>query len=64
MRLLVQSSDQQEKCHLTLFQQEVQHFANILILNMDLNTITEKDLTLALLLPNKDIKLSYNLDTK
>ena len=48
MRILVQSSTNPiQQCRLTLFNKQVEELVTLLNLNLDLNSVTETDITLA-----------------
>ena len=61
MRILVQSStNPSEQRRLTLFNKQVEELVTLMNLNLDLNSVTETDLTLVILKKNKPIKITFD----
>lgn len=65
MCILVQSTaNPAEPRRLTLFNQQVEELITFLELNLNLNSVSESDITLAILKANKPIKISYDFNSK
>ncbi|XP_015779239.1 PREDICTED: uncharacterized protein LOC107357102 [Acropora digitifera] len=61
MRILVQSStNPSEHRRLTLFNKQVEELVTLMNLNLDLNSVTETDISLAILKKNKPIKITFD----
>ena len=60
-RLLVQNStNPAEKRRLVFYNQEVKQLLEILDIRDDINTLSERDITLKILQANKEIKVTFN----
>ena len=63
--ILVQSSkNPSEQRRLTLFNKQVEELVTLMNLNLDLNSVTETDITLAILKKNKPIKITFDSHSK
>lgn len=65
MQILVQSTtNPAEQRRLTLFNQQVEELITLLELNLNLNSVSESDITLAILKANKPVKITYDSNSK
>ena len=61
MRILVQSStNPNEQRKLTLFNKQVEELIAHMNLNLDLNNVSETEITLAILIENKPVTITYD----
>lgn len=61
MRILVQSStNPNEQRKLTLFNKQVEELVALMDLNLDLNSVSETEITLAILKENKPVTITYD----
>ena len=61
MRILVQSStNPSEQRKLNLFNKQVEELVALMNLNLDLNSVSETDLTLAILKENQPVTITYD----
>lgn len=61
MRILVQSStNPNEQRKLTLFNKQVEELVALMNLNLDLNSVSETEITLAILKENKPVTITYD----
>ena len=61
MRILVQSStNPSEQRELSLFNKQVEELVALMNLNLDLNSVSETDLTLTILKENKPVTITYD----
>ena len=63
MRILVQSTTNPAE-QLTLFNQQVEELITLLELNLNMNSVSESDITLTILKANKPIKITYDSNSK